>query len=306
MPATSDVFLPKAHGHQPMQKPIDTKTLLLRIVFVYLTLVFSPSLKSEQALRLGVHPYLPATELLQRFTPMADFLAQQIGRKIVIRIARDYQEHIDQVGQDALDVAYLGPAPYVMVVDKYGVKPLLGRLEVNGKPFFRGAIVIRHDSPLNRLEDLKGQRFAFGDRYSTMSHLVPRHVMWKAAVSVENLASFEYLNSHHNVALGVLMGDFDAGAVKEEVLEHYQAKGLRSLAMTPPISEHLFVGATSLPDSTLNHLRHSLYALAEHNAGLEIIKAIKSSATAIVPVSDADYDNLREILKTKRQMGVRF
>lgn len=255
---------------------------------------------------LGIHPYLPATDLHTRFQPFADYLGNKLGLPVHIRIAKGYQEHIEKTGQDELDLAYLGPAAYVKLVQDYGPKPILARLEVNGEPRFHGVIVASAESALAGLSDLKGKRFAFGDRFSTMSHLVPRYVMLQAGVELESLASYEYLGSHRDVVLGVLMGDFDAGAIKEEVYAKYRARGLRQLALTPPISEHVFVSRSTLAPETIRSVRQAMLELGDVPEGDRIMRAIKDTVTGLVSGSDDDYQDLRRMIALLVQQGFVF
>src|SRR3989344_2974191 len=146
--------------------------------FLLLTLspnTFSDNVQAKEPLILAVHPYLPVKEIITRFTPLADYLGKEIGRPVAVRVGRDYEEHIVHVGKDRADIAFMGPSSYLMVVAKYGKKPLLARLETDGNPLFRGYFIVRQDSPLKSLADLKGKRMAFGDRGSTMRHLVPQY-----------------------------------------------------------------------------------------------------------------------------------
>ena len=55
--------------------------------------------------------------------------------------------------------------------------------------------------------------------------------------------------------MAVLIGDADAGAVKEEVYEHYKDKGIKSLQKTPLISEHVFVTRANMDPALINKLR---------------------------------------------------
>ena len=132
---------------------------------------------AHDPLILAIHPYLPFAELQDRFTPLADYLGNQLGRNVVVRIGRNYQDHMGHVGRNEVDFAFMGPAQYVTLIDKFGEKPLLARLEINGKPVFHGKIITAKDSPIATLAALKGKRFAFGDPESTMSHLVPRFML---------------------------------------------------------------------------------------------------------------------------------
>jgi len=89
---------------------------------------------ADEALTLAIHPYLASTELIKRLTPFADMLGAGLGRKVIVKISRDYQDQIDLVGADKCDIAYMGPMSYVKMVDTYGPKRILARLEVNGHP----------------------------------------------------------------------------------------------------------------------------------------------------------------------------
>jgi phosphonate transport system substrate-binding protein len=117
----------------------------LRALVLLLVVAFSGPSFAAEPLKLGVHPYLPATELVERFTPLAEYLEEKTGRPVEVVISKDYAYHIGLIGKDELDIAYMGPASYVKLVEKYGQKPMLARLEVGGLPMFQGVIVSRRD-----------------------------------------------------------------------------------------------------------------------------------------------------------------
>ncbi|MDJ0808025.1 MAG: phosphate/phosphite/phosphonate ABC transporter substrate-binding protein [Gammaproteobacteria bacterium] len=277
-------------------------SFLLLASFYWATL--SAAEKADRPIVLAVHPYLPYQELQKRYQPLASYLKRVLGTKVVVRIGRDYSEHIAHIGTDRVDIAYLGPATYVRMVDKYGQKPLLARLEVGGKPFFHGYLVTRSGSGVGAIENLREKRFAFGDPASTMSHLVPRHMLLEAGLDVDDLADYQFLGSHKNVALAVLSGAFDAGAVKEEVMESFKSRGLRSFAKSAPYSEHIFVARSDADDEFVVTVKKALFGLAETAEGRGILRSIKQGVTGLVPVEDAHYDNLRSVLKSLSAHGV--
>lgn len=266
--------------------------------------LFSGSASAKDVLTLGIHPYKSPAKLIKAYTPLAEYLAKKIGMPVHITISKDYQTHIEAIGTDQLDIAYMGPASYVSLQKHYGERPLLARQQIHGKSTFQGKIIARNDSPLQSLAELKGKSFAFGDPSSTMSHLVPRYMLWKAGVGVEQLARHKFLGSHDNVALAVLTGEYTAGAVKEAVFYKYQKRGLKALSTTPALSEHLFVASKTLDPAIVDKLRKALYSLSDAPNGIAIMSSIKPDMTAMVPVKDADYDNLREILRALKQIGV--
>jgi phosphonate transport system substrate-binding protein len=272
-----------------------TKHLLLTLIVFCLSVfpLFTVTAKAAEPLTLWIHPYLPATELIRKFSPLANYLSEKCGQTILVKVSESYKAHIERVGEERIDLAYMGPASFVKTFHTYGEKTLLSRLEVNGKPFYHGMIVIRQDSPIKSLDDLKGKTFAFGDPNSTMSHLVPTYMLMEEGVSVNSLKSSAFLGSHNNVALGVLGGYYNAGGVKEGVYYKYKDRGLKLLASSPPVSEHLFVARKDLPQETIDTLRQAMFQLKDEI----VLTSIKNSVTGLVPVKIEDYDYLFSVMR---------
>ena len=266
-------------------------TLLLSLTFVP-----HKSAYAEESLILAIHPYLSADILKKKFTPIVNYLSRQTGMPIKIKIGSDYDEHIQYIGLNKVDIAYMGPASYVKMTNKFGHKPILARLEIDGNPWFQGNIVARRGSGIKTLSDLKGKRIAYGDPSSTMSYIVPHYMLHKAGVYTDSISKYQFLYSHNNVALGVLSGDFDAGAVKPAVFEKFETDGLHTIIKTPKISEHLFVVRSDLPEAQIKKLRSAMLNIKISDQGITALKAIKKNITGLVRASDNDYENLREII----------
>jgi len=78
----------------------------------------------------------------------------KLDKPVILRVAKTYKSHIELVGKNKVDIAYMGPAPYVKLVKNYGHKPLLAKIQVLGKSTFRGAIIVAQNSPIKTLADL--------------------------------------------------------------------------------------------------------------------------------------------------------
>jgi phosphonate transport system substrate-binding protein len=256
---------------------------------------------------MGVHPYRPHNELKQMFQPLAEYLTMKLGRKVEVRIGDSYQSHHDAILAGEVDFAYIGPSLYVRVTHSNSEIPVLACLEVDGKPTFTGKIIVSDKSGLKNLEDLKQRQFAFGNKSSTMSHLLPRQLLYEAGVDLDDLAGYRYYSNHNNVAMAVLAGDADAGAVKEAVYEKYKKHGIVAIETTEEIPEHLFIGTLKTDSQLLISLRAALLSLNhENSATLSVLKPIKQTATALVRAGYRDYEVLREILDTLSQRGVEW
>ena len=273
------------------------------LILLFLTAQPSAA-QSPGPLTLCVHPYLSASELSRRYTPLTEYLGRQLGRPVMLEIGNTYDTHIQKIANGIVDIAFMGPASYVKLTSQYGKRPLLAAFQTKEGKFFRGHIMVRKDSPVTSLAQLKGKRFVFGDPASTMSHYVPRHVLLKAGIDVKQFSEVSFVANHDNIALGILAGTFDAGAVKEEVFLQYEPRGLRSLARSGPVTDHVFIARKDLPQETVQALRKALLQLSDNPEGKQIISGMRSDVTALVPADDRDFDSLRTIMTDLKRAGV--
>jgi len=247
---------------------------------------------------MAIGPYLSAAEAQRRYGPLARHLEGQLGHVVTIAVGNDYEEHIRFVGRDAVDLAFVGPSSYVHLVDRYGAKPLLARVEKAHRPVLEGVIFVRQDSALQRLDQLRGRRFAFGDPDSTAGSVLARYALQKSGVTLELLGNYRHVSSSYDVVMGVLAGDFDAGAINRDQFDAQAPKGLRVLAPLPAVSEGVFVTRSDLPAEQIARLRTALLQLPNAPDGPDILHAISAEITGLGPVKDSDFDSLRAIMRT--------
>ena len=282
------------------------KIFLIAAIIFFMVFYSFPAKAENEPLILGIQPYLASSLIHKRFTPLAEYLSKKVGQPVIIKVPQDYRDHIENVGKNKVHIALMGPVPYIKMVKEYDLKPILACLETNKKTFFQGVIITRKNSPIKSLSDIEGKRFAFGDPNSTMSHIIPRFLLLEAGIPIKKLGSHSFLKNHCNVALGVLIGDYDAGAVKEEVFDRYKERGLKAIARTPFTQEHIFVAGNNLSAKTVQTLREALYNLKNETNGKEILSAIKQSLTGLAPCKDDSYKNLRKIMRSLEEKGVKL
>lgn len=284
---------------------------IIRINICLFVILFSPAAGlflstpafSQTPLLLGVHPFLPVAVIEQKFTPLVNYLIRKVGRPIVLRVGSSFAEHIDAIGRDQLDIAYISPVAYVEMVEKYGRKPLLACLENEGSPFFTGIIFVRSEIKTESLADLPTGDLAFVDSHSTMGYLLPRIMILNAKPMLITGHHYQFLRTHENVVLGVLSGDFVAGAVKNAIYQKFKNRGLKALAVTPPVAEHLLLTRSNLDQELIESLRAALLSLKSLPAEKAVLTTLKPSLTGFSPVKDADYDSLRKLITASKTRG---
>jgi phosphonate transport system substrate-binding protein len=266
---------------------------------IFFTLALSLQfLHANQKITLGFLPYLSADELLTKYTPLANYLEKKLAMEVEIIISKDYNDHIKNVGEDKYDISFLGGIPYVTVSQKYGLKPLLARYEFNHKPTFGSIIFTNKDSSINSLNDLKNRSIAFGSKQSTLSTIVPQFMLYSKNIYLSELQSYTHLTNHENVMYGVLLGEFDAGAVAQEVYNEKNNPNLKVIEKSQQISTHVFVASTKLDKVLISNIKKALLNLSANPENKNILEAISPKLTGFVEVKDSDYNPHRHIIDT--------
>ena len=206
-------------------------------------------------------------------------------------IGKNYAETVDAVGKGDMDFAYIGPALYVEARSKYNVTPL-AQIVNDGKSSFYGVIVVKKGSGISSIKELKGRTFTFGDRESTLTHIVPLYMLMDAGVQLADLKQYSFVGTHDSVALNVVRGSFDAAGLQPDVAAKYKDQGLEVIARSADLPEHVFVAAKSLDAATMTKIQTALLVMDS-----TLLKGIKGSVTGIQKFSDKDFDVLRKVMK---------
>lgn len=260
-----------------------------------------PNEKCKECLVFGLHPYMPAQELMHRYTPLLKYLEKKLGKPISVSIAKNWQDHIDRAGRGELDIFYLGAVSYISLTEQYGQKKTIACIATNGASFLRGYIIVRKDSPAKSLSDLKDKTFGVSSLDSTMGYVYPRYMFISAGIPFPH-DKLKVLGSDINVALAVIAGMIDAGAVRESVWNKYKDRNdLRILAETPLIMEHVFAASDNLDEATVKKIQKEMRAISEDKELVKkLLKPIKKSITGLNPVKPSDFEELRKIIKKVR------
>lgn len=252
-----------------------------------------------QEIVLAVHPYASPVELARQFAPLLEYLSERVGMPVTLHISKNYETHIDQVGDNNVDIALMGPASYVAMSERFGKKRLLSRFKVDGSSSFQGYIIVRKDNPATSLQDLQGKSFASSSRNSTMSYVVPRYMFIQAGVPFPE-EQLRIVRSHSNVCLNVLAGDVNAGGVREKAYLKYKDRDLKVIAQSSWVTEHPFVATDRLGAEAYALIKEALLDIKGEDVK-RLLGPIKSTLTGLAPVEDRDYDQLRTMVSVVRK-----
>jgi len=164
----------------------------------------------------------------KRLTPITEYLSKKLDRHIILTLSPNMSDAINNLATGKVDFAYLTPVAYLKSHDKNNTKLIVKTL-TNKKASFQLMIVVRDDSPIKTIKDLKGKKFGFGDK----SALLQRAALVDAGMPLENLAEYRFLSHYDNIARAVMNKDVDAGILKDTKALKWKDKGLRILYSSP-------------------------------------------------------------------------
>ncbi|MBI5361759.1 MAG: phosphate/phosphite/phosphonate ABC transporter substrate-binding protein [Planctomycetes bacterium] len=253
--------------------------------------------KTTLSLNFGVYQSDKATVMYKKLTPVLEYLQEDLERRIGrpvdlhLSIFKSYDEGIDALVKGQIDFVRFGPASYINAKGREPRLDLIAMEQENGEKRFRGVVIVRSDSPIQKLSDLKGKRFAFGDPNSTIGRYLIQAELVKAGIHASDLAGSKFLERHDKVAAAVEIGDFDAGAVATSTYEQANAKGtLRVIASFDNVTKP-WVARAGFDPAVMAALRQSLLAIKDP----AVLKELKVSG--FVATSDEEYGFVREGMK---------
>ena len=261
--------------------------------------------KSAKVLRVGFVPAEDAQQVMQNAQPIVDILQKQLGMEIQPFVAADYTGVVEALRVNKLDVAFLTPASYVLAKNEANVKVIL-KSERKGIASYYAAIITRAGSGIQRLEDLRGKTFAFGDALSTTGNIFPRKMFKERGIDpVRDFKQILYSGGHDATVLAVLNGKVDAGATyanspdgDDTAWMRYlknpeDVNKIRAIAFSEPIPADNLVINGNLDEAVAKKVEEIFLQLSGDPKGKQMMRDLYQ-IDGFVPASDRDYDSVRQ------------
>ena len=240
-------------------------------------------------------------KVLRQIAPMLHFLEKSLDRHFSIKYLGNYDDILHDFREKRIDLAFLGPLPYVQLRGEYPeAEPIVRFLNEHGKDTYTCSLITGVESGLTTVEGLKGKRLGLTQPHSTCGYLFAGDLLQQAGISIKD-TKFHYTGSHQEVALAVVRGEFDAGGIKTSIAGKYSHLGLRFLAESKPLPGFLLVAnKNTLAEEQIEKIRDILLQLRplDNAANAELTRdwgaSVRYGATE---VKDSDYDVIRDQLQ---------
>ena len=234
------------------------KTTFGVILAACLIAVFSAQ---AETIRFAPLPMQSQETVIKEFRPLTAYLEQRLQVKIEYVYSNSYADILEKFRRSEVDLAYLGPLPYVELRSHCPeAEPLVQFKESSGQATYTCALVAFPDSGFDPAAAEK-KKIALTQPLSTCGYLSTSGLMRRSGGSLER-NYYRYLGQHDAVALSILRGEFDAGGLKTAIARKYAHLGIQVISETAPLPGFALIGNTkTLPADLLPRLRQELTAL---------------------------------------------
>ncbi|MCI1553493.1 MAG: phosphate/phosphite/phosphonate ABC transporter substrate-binding protein [Levilactobacillus sp.] len=251
--------------------------------------------------------------------PLEGLLKKELGIPVTVSVSTDYNTIVEAMGSKKVDVGFLPPDAYVLAHKQYGDKVLLqaqryGVSEPDDKTtkklvnYYRSQILVRKDSGIKSIKDLKGKKIAVQDTTSTAGWIYPAVEMLKHGVNI-NKSGIQTVTvkGHDQGVLSVYNKNTDAAFVFQ---------GARKLVMNDEkdvMSKVVPIYTTAkIPNDTITvrgdmsgkwqkKIATAFKNIAKTKKGHAIISSVYSHE-GYVDSKDSNFDIIRQYDKQAKQL----
>ncbi|MGL4607748.1 MAG: phosphate/phosphite/phosphonate ABC transporter substrate-binding protein [Eubacteriaceae bacterium] len=278
--------------------------------------VFLTGCTSSQGSKKFVVAYLPNESTEQNADArngMAKDLSEALGMEVEEFIASDYNAAIEGMRTGKVDMAYFGPLSFCLANERANAEPVVMKAKGGDKAnaTYKSVLIVKGDSPINSIKDIKGKTMAFVDPNSTSGNMIPSAEIMKAfpedKLTMDSLhtngeffESVMFSGKHQAGLQAVIKGDVEVAPISDAILAAEIKNGnakegdVKIIYSSDPIpSEPMAVRGDISQD-----VKDKVKAFMTGYANEEYFEKVVGDATARwIPTTVEDYKSVMELNK---------
>jgi phosphonate transport system substrate-binding protein len=154
---------------------------------------------------------------LKRYDSFQKLLQEKLGIPVKIFPSADYAGVMQGLAAGQLDATEFSPSAFAGTwLDCQCVEPVVVPQEKDGSIFYIAAMVVRKDSGINSIDDMKGHSLAFTDPNSASGYLIPSVTLRAKGIDLADGKYFSrvgFSGGHEQGIVAVLNRQYDACVV---------------------------------------------------------------------------------------------
>jgi phosphonate transport system substrate-binding protein len=260
----------------------EIKRLMLVVIWLMSWPVWAQAQQSGPLI-LGVFPYLSPSQMIEQLDPLRRYIEHTLGKPVSMQSAPDFLSFVARTAKGDYDLVLTAPHMGRLAQQRDGWQ----LVAMSGQQTAT-VILVRKDSGITRLEELRGKRMAVGSSRS-VTYLLAEEALLKKGVKPGRDLDVIETATFSNVVQSVFKGEVAAGATPTLLWDKWihvnaeQHGQMREIFRAPPPNPNSFL--VMCPPKTepavIERLREALLTFKNTDAGREFLQ--KSQFESFLP-----------------------
>lgn len=256
---------------------------------------------------VGIHPLHNPQRLMELYGPIADYMNSTIPEAhFRLEASRNYEEFEKKLYSGHF--AFAMPNPYQTLQSLEHGYRIFGKM--CDDEIFRGIILVRRDSGIHEVADLKGKIVAYPSATALAATMMPQYYLHTHGLDVNRDIENRYVGSQESAIENVLRGHVAAAATWPVPWKNFLAERPEMAAQlevkweTKPLLNNGWVARNDVPTTLVDKFSHVLFGLQDSKEGRAMLTRLPISC--FEPAVNETYRPVRDFLdefsKTVREV----
>jgi ABC-type phosphate/phosphonate transport system substrate-binding protein len=260
-----------------------------RFAFAAIAASFFISSVNAQELVLAINEgvtYADGGPTAERYKPLLDLLSKELKRPIKVQKVDKYADFEKGLAESKYDLVFIHPA-------HVGLKAVrsnnyVGLVTAKGFTDYRARVMVKQDSPLKSMQDLKDRKIGVPSIESITTFMFTADLRQRSFNDTEK----KFIATRYQDAVPFMIenGFVDAGVTASgAVAKAWVAKGGRIIGETEPVPIKQFLASKKIEESDRAKVQSLLLNLSENEPGKNALSKI--SMSGFVPWNNEQMTN---------------
>ncbi|CAM4364867.1 phosphonate-binding protein [Bacillus manliponensis] len=255
-------------------------------------------------------PSQNADTLEAKAKPLEKLLSDELNIPVKVSVSTNYNTIVEAMASKQVDVGFLPPTAYVLAKEKdaanvilqaqrYGVNDETGQPTEELVDFYKSQFVVKKDSNINSIEDLKGKKIGYQDVTSSAGYVWPAAVLMEKGIDPLKDVQPVTLKGHDQAIIALLNGDVDAAVVFQDarnvVKKDYPDvfEQTKIVKFTEKIPNDTITVRSDMDKEWVQKIQDAFIEIGKNEEGHKIIKEVYSHE-GYIKSDDSKFDIVRE------------
>lgn len=249
---------------------------------------------------LGIIPRRNPLQTFKLFTPLANYLSEALGREVKLDTTRSFDDFWQRLKSGRYDLVHYNQYHYIISNILFGHQVILRNHEF-GDAYIAGSLMVRNDSDIHSIQQLKQRTILFGgNKMAMQSYIAPKWLLQQSGIDDKDYIERFAINSPNGV-ISTYNRQADAAACGDVIItlnsvrDNIDHSQMRFLAKTKSLPHLPWAVSPSMPIELKREIQTLLSELRSSANGRLILE--QANLTALIPAVDSEYNEHRDMIR---------